>query len=261
MGFLSRLIIGGGTVGAAWYEASSFAEYQGKKLETYYGADVYKANYARGVDLTKTGINIAAAYVGATTLFGRPITKGSAIRYPLGLGLPVRGVIGAGKGIGRGVGRSVARRFGPPLAARSRHRKALRVDKQLEGVGPFDWGAYAFRGERIAATREVERSRRIYDRAKKYMLKPRAPLSGRKRWSAGKLNPLNWSHRGMMATYGGAAVGGLAAGAYAFPRMNNFPIREAGNVQTFKPVAQRMNFSTVGLTQALHDRRNRTFQP
>jgi hypothetical protein len=88
MGFLSRLIIGGGAVGAAWYETSSFAEYQGRKLETYYGADVYKANYARGVDLTKTGINILGAYAGASTIIrGRPITFGlKSLVWPAAVG-------------------------------------------------------------------------------------------------------------------------------------------------------------------------------
>ena len=72
-------------------------------------------------------------------------------------------------------------------------------------------------------------------------------------------NPWNWSNRAI----GGAAlgvVGAGAAGGYAHgSNQANFPMLEARNISMATPATQKLNYSTVGLTQALHDRRGRRF--
>jgi len=75
-------------------------------------------------------------------------------------------------------------------------------------------------------------------------------------WS--KMDPANWTKGQMFAGgLGMVAAGGIAGNAYSRGSYH-FPIMEAGNVTLAPSTAQRMNFSTVGLTQALHDNRRQT---
>ena len=72
-------------------------------------------------------------------------------------------------------------------------------------------------------------------------------------------HPFNWSGGGLMGA-GLGVVGGGAAFGYAHGRNQaHFPMLEARNISMATPTTQRLNYSTVGLTQALHDRRGRRF--
>ena len=71
--------------------------------------------------------------------------------------------------------------------------------------------------------------------------------------------PFKWNPKVTM----GAGLGILGAGAvggYKHGRtQTHFPMLEAGNISMATPASQRLNYSTIGLTQALHDRRGRRF--
>jgi len=73
------------------------------------------------------------------------------------------------------------------------------------------------------------------------------------------LNPANWSVGTITASQFAAFGGGLAFGN-AMPRINKFPIMEAGTVQAHRPVFQRLNYSTMGLTTALRNKQHRTLK-
>jgi hypothetical protein len=73
------------------------------------------------------------------------------------------------------------------------------------------------------------------------------------RWR--NLDPASWSRptlfRGGIGMMAAGAAGGFVVGRGQQP----YPLMESGNISLAKPATQRMNFSTAGLTQALHDRR------
>jgi len=74
-----------------------------------------------------------------------------------------------------------------------------------------------------------------------------------------RLNPMNWAN-GTLMTAGIGAVGvGATAGYFHGKSRAQNPMLEAGNISLATPATRRLNYSTVGLTQALHDRARRTY--
>ena len=74
-------------------------------------------------------------------------------------------------------------------------------------------------------------------------------------------HPANWNPKFTFAAglgvIGAGAVAGHAQGSRSI--QHKFPMLEARNVSMATPATRRLNYSTVGLTQALHNRRGRTF--
>lgn len=255
MGLLSRALFGGATILPTWYAASSYTGVQGQKLQAYYGERAYASNYAKGMKATQTGLGIASAYAGLSFLVGGPFTFGALSLLKAG-----------GKSAGRFGGR-----VGSAAVARGRYKEAMGISSILQGApkaGRVGGRYEQFTGlaaSKKATAKSADRARRVYERAKRHIFRPKKPLSGKKTWFRGsKLDPANWNKVGGKAIFTGWAGvfgAGAATGANAFPRMQNFPVLEAGKVESFRPVFQRMNYSTTGLTQAIHDKRHRTFRP
>lgn len=73
------------------------------------------------------------------------------------------------------------------------------------------------------------------------------------------VNPLNWSTSTLTkTTFGLGAVAGFAGYRHGKNRPWH-PMTESGNLTMANPVQRRLNYSTVGLTQALHNKTRRTF--
>lgn len=72
-------------------------------------------------------------------------------------------------------------------------------------------------------------------------------------------HPFNWSGGALWGGGIGVIGAGAAAGYAHGSNQAHFPMLEARNISMATPTTQRLNYSTVGLTQALHDRRGRRF--
>ena len=71
--------------------------------------------------------------------------------------------------------------------------------------------------------------------------------------------PFNWNPHVTIGAGLGVIGAGAAAGYQHGRTQTHFPMLEAGNISMATPASQRLNYSTIGLTQALHDRRGRRF--
>jgi len=96
-------------------------------------------------------------------------------------------------------------------------------------------------------------------------VRPKTEAVGRKtkgaRWARGhgtrKLDPVNWKTRTRVLGGIGAIGLGVGIGTHGGLSSKRYPTLESSNVSFHKPAQRRMNFSTAGLTQSLHNRANR----
>jgi len=111
--------------------------------------------------------------------------------------------------------------------------------------------------------REVARANRPYRQNYPRPPRPmrremRKELWSKRRKAIGRgLDVANWRPGTLFKTGTGLTIGaGIAGGFYGRTR-KPYPIMESGNLTMARPTINRMNFSTAGLTQALHDRSRR----
>lgn len=158
------------------------------------------------------------------------------------------------------------------LIAAYRQRAPIEALAQKEVLGTTGWHAakglrrargryYSYRGHYARTT--GTRGGKAYDWMVRSPTRLRSAVGRAARFRPGRpgdwrINPVNWSSaqlfRSGVGLLGASAVGGAVYGGKRY----SYPIMEAGNVSLAEPVTNKLNFNTAGLTQALHDRRNRT---
>jgi hypothetical protein len=255
--------------------------YHGDKLRAYYGDEKYEKRYQTGINMMSAGVTLASGYGMASSLFGTSLGKGrytSSMFAPLGASSAARLGRRVGKVGGQIKAASVARnKYMTAIGETSVLRKRLEAQASTSvgrlGMGHTLGRSTIFQADVLKAKRRASALKGRYTRASgnlggaiyNALVGPIGSGTSRRRslgnmlksksFSLKSLDPAEWSRKtllntGLMSIGAGAIAGNIhSAGKYQYPLM------EAGNISMAPSATQRMNFSTAGLTQALHDKR------
>jgi hypothetical protein len=234
----------GGAAGG-YFLGQEFLDYQGGKLQAWHGQQDYDTRYRPGIEAASTALTVGAGYTAASALFGGPI----------------------GAELLKGAGRLAATPItGPAKMARGKYREYMAVSRAASEMQKSRQFLHKIRTTPsnqfpIGAQQQlIDRGRARYRQAREAYSKLNTP---RTRGTASRnrrkmsLDPAKWNTGTLFRGGLGVLAGGTFAGSAYAQNRKQYPLMEAGTVSMAPSAVQRMNFSTAGLTQALHDRTNR----